>query len=101
MFKKLWQWITRNTFNGKYHDWYADMTPEEHQALIDQNIREAEYMLNEHEANLADMALEQDHADAIVWNNICNCIDNGVADSAFAYANHEYRSAQLEDDEEN
>lgn len=38
MFKKIWQWITRNTFNGRYHDFYADMSPEEHQAVINENL---------------------------------------------------------------
>lgn len=42
MLKSIWQWITRNTFNGRFHDFYADMTPEELQSLIDDNKTYAE-----------------------------------------------------------
>lgn len=72
MFKKIYQWITRNTFNGRFHDYYADLTEEEHQALIDQNERDIEYMINQHEENLACMALEHDHEEAILENKMRN-----------------------------
>ena len=36
MFKRIWQWITRNILT-RFHDFYADMTPQEHQKLLADN----------------------------------------------------------------
>lgn len=32
MFKRIWQWIV-----NKFHNFYADMTPQEHQKLLTSN----------------------------------------------------------------
>ena len=88
MLKSIWQWITRNTFNGRFHDHYADMTPEEHRALL----YELECDRAEQEANLIDME-EQWAKEQALEHSVWDFDD-------FNHANNEYILAQTEDDDE-
>jgi hypothetical protein len=44
MFKNIWQWITRNTFNGRFHDHYADMSKEALDQLVADNIARTDHL---------------------------------------------------------